>query len=126
MLEIKEDLIVSGMYNIIEQIGELRENGFKVIIDSISGDARLLPLLEGRKVDMIKLNQDLLLRSIAQDSSKDFFKVIYDTAAMHKVDIICARIETEKQKLLAKQAGCIMAQGYLMSRPKLLEDFLAE
>ena len=62
------------MYNIIEQIGELRENGFKVIIDSIR-DARLLPLLEGRKVDMIKLNQDLLLRSIAQDSSKDFLRL---------------------------------------------------
>ncbi len=126
MLEIKEDLIVSGMYSIIEQIDDLRENGFKVVIDSVSGDGRLIPLLEKRKVDMIKLNQDLLLRSITMDSSKDIFRNIYDAAIKHNIDIICARIETEKQKILAKQAGCIMAQGYLMSRPKPLKVFLEE
>lgn len=126
MLEIKEELLVSGMYNIIEQIGNLRENGFKVVIDNVSGDGKLLPLLSGRRVDMIKLSHDIIMRGLNAESGKDLFRQIIETALFNNVEIICTRIETESQYSTAKRAGCVMGQGYMLSRPKAFADFISE
>jgi len=126
MLEIKEELLVSGLYNIIEQVKDLRENGFKVVIDNVGGDGRLLPLLTGRAVDMIKLSHDIIDRALGAESGRDLYRQIVEASLKNNVEIICTRIESEGQYMKAKQSGCVMAQGYLMSRPKSFSDFIKE
>ncbi|NCB51977.1 MAG: EAL domain-containing protein [Clostridia bacterium] len=124
MLEIKEELLVSGSADVLDQTAKLRSGGFKVIVDNVSGDNRLIPLIEGRKVDMVKLDQKHITGSMNSKYEHDVFENILTLSKKNNIEIISTKIEADEQKELAKQAGCSMAQGYQLAKPILLEDFL--
>jgi len=124
MLEIKEELLVSGSADVLDQTAELRASGFKVIVDNVSGNNRLISLLESRKVDMVKLDQEYVIRSMKSEYGDDMFANILALSNKNNIKIICTKIETIEQNELARQAGCSMTQGYILAEPTLLEDFL--
>ncbi|NCB52801.1 MAG: EAL domain-containing protein [Clostridia bacterium] len=124
ILEVKEELFLAYNKDFMDQIAELRADGFKIAVDNISGNKGLLQALENTKVDIIKLEQEHMIESMDPDLRYNVLKDLIDFAKKSSIVIICTRIESDEQKMLVKKAGCSMAQGYLFAKPAMLDDFL--
>ena len=121
--EVKEDYIISGRDDVMTQIQELRENGFKVSVDGFSGKYGAYGLIEQKLVDAVKLDYSFTGLLLQSSFGRTMFRHLLSLAKSCKVDAVCMGVETEQQHQAIVECGGRTAQGYLFARPMSLDDF---
>lgn len=121
--EIREDDIMSGREDVMTQIQELRENGFRVSVDGFSGKYGAYGLIEQKLVDAVKLDHSFTGVLLQSGFGRTMFKHLLSLAKACKVDAVCMGVETEAQHQAVVECGGRTAQGYLFARPMPLDEF---
>jgi EAL domain-containing protein (putative c-di-GMP-specific phosphodiesterase class I) len=102
-----------------QRIGELRELGFRVMLDRFSGDAVSLAALATMPVNALRLDPELVIAlggAAAADTSARIARIL-DTAAEHRVTVIAPEVDDRGQYQQLLALGCRYMQGYLFARP---------
>ena len=114
-IELSQSAYLECEETVREAETQLRQAGFRVIIDDFDGNFAAMNLLSSCHADAIKM--DLRTKSI-----EDVEELYEQTQRMH-FPIIVESIETSKQLGAIRQCGCTEGQGFYFCRPIPVEEF---
>ncbi|OQW78646.1 MAG: hypothetical protein BVN35_03015 [Proteobacteria bacterium ST_bin11] len=122
-LELTESLVLDDIDETIRKMHALREIGVRFSMDDFGTGNSSLSNLRKLPIDQLKIDQ-----SFVQDISIDhddtvIVQTIIAMANNLGLDVIAEGVETEAQRVFLESHGCGLFQGYLFSKPVILEVF---
>jgi len=128
-LELTESLFLEDIEETIVTIKSLKEFGILFSLDDFGTGYSSLQYLKRLPLDQLKIDQSFI-RDIAIDcNDKAIVKTVIAMAHSMKLDVIAEGVETEEQRQLLFDEGCMYYQGYLFGKPvpiALFSDALAQ
>ena len=124
-LELTEGMLIENIEETIATMGALNKVGVKVSLDDFGTGYSSLQYLKRLPIDQLKIDQSFV-RDITTD--KDDMAIVHTIIAMAQsldMQVIAEGVETEEQRQLLLDNGCIHYQGYLFGRPVPIEQFEA-
>ncbi len=124
ILEVTESSTSSDSGAALETLSRLRMKGFGLSIDDYgSGSASIQPLTRIAFTEL-KISRTLVANALTQQAAEIVLESSLTMAKRLGISSVCSGIETEDQRLLVRQLGCEVAQGYLIGRPAKAASFL--
>ena len=122
--EITESIFSENYDQMISVLTKLKEMDFIINMDDFGTGYSSLTLLKDLPLDVIKLDQDFLSRSAANDKNATcILKSIIDMSHALDIKVVSEGIETSEQLDMLKSISCEIGQGYLFARPMPIEDY---
>jgi EAL domain-containing protein (putative c-di-GMP-specific phosphodiesterase class I) len=84
-----------------------------------------LSYLKQLPLDQIKIDQSFVRDMTFDQNDAVMVQTIIDMAKNFGLNVIAEGVETEAQKILLEQLGCLNYQGYLFSKPLPIARFEA-
>ena len=124
VLEITENTIVNSVGDSIEKLNQLRSLGFEIAIDDFGTGYSSLNYLKNLPVDTLKIDRTFV-NDIGSESGNAIINAIVSMAQALNLNLVAEGIETISQVNHLRELKCTSAQGYLISKPLRIEDFVA-
>ena len=122
-LELTESLLLEGIEDTIATMNILKTIGVKFSLDDFGTGYSSLQYLKQLPLDQLKIDQSFV-RDLASDSSdRAIVRTIIAMARSLKLNVIAEGVETEEQRQLLQDKGCIHYQGFLFGKPVPIEQF---
>jgi EAL domain-containing protein (putative c-di-GMP-specific phosphodiesterase class I) len=102
-------------------IGRLRDQGVRVGLDELGGDASL-GYLRRFPLDFVKIDRSLIAGLGANYVDGAIVRSVVDLARKLGLTTTAVGVETEDQELRLRELGCDRAQGYLFSGPVTVDE----
>jgi len=121
-LEITESIIMENLSQSIEMLNCMKNYGITISIDDFGTGYSSLGYLKQLPVNTVKIDRSFV-RDIPEDSGNT--SIVGAIVAMsHKLDlnVVAEGIETQEQLETLKELGCDQGQGYLISKPIVLDE----
>ena len=124
-LEISERGVLSGDYEVISQLHEIKDLGVRLSIDDFGTGDSAIAYLKELPVDVLKIDRSYI-RGLT-DNRKDAAIVSAMIALGHSLDleIVAEGVETAAQRDALIQLGCDNLQGFYLSQPVSAPAFMA-
>lgn len=119
-IEITESSDVNG--SILEQINNLKENQYTLLMDDFGSGYSSLNTLKDTKFDVVKIDRGFLQDFIESERGQ---KIVEHTISMTKaigLDLVAEGVETKEQAQFLVDCGCNVAQGYYYAKPMPVEE----
>ncbi|KXS31415.1 MAG: Diguanylate cyclase/phosphodiesterase with PAS/PAC sensor(S) [Candidatus Gallionella acididurans] len=124
-LELTEGMLLENIEDAIATMSTLNEIGIQFSLDDFGTGFSSLQYLKRLPLDQLKIDQSFV-RDIATDNSdKAIVRTIIAMAQSLGMAVIAEGVETEQQRQLLLENGCVHYQGYLFSKPVPLDEFEA-
>ncbi len=124
ILEVTEDGWLSGQPNGREVLTRLRLRGFGLSIDDFgTGFSTMQQLLHAPFSEM-KIDRSFVMSAPHDPEAAVALRSSITLARDLGLAVVAEGVETDAHWRLLRDAGCDMAQGYLLSRPLTAESFL--
>lgn len=122
-LELSERGVLSGRFDVIDQLHELKELGVMLSIDDFGTGDSAIAYLRDLPVDSLKIDRSYV--NGLTKSSKDAALIAAMIALAQKLDlkVIAEGVETRQQVETLKQLGCNEFQGFYVSASLPAEEF---
>ncbi len=122
-LEISERGVLSGDYDVIRQLHELKALGVKLSVDDFGTGDSAIAYLRELPIDVLKIDRSYVA-GLTEDH-KDAAIVSAMVALGQRLDltVIAEGVETEAQLDVLRDLSCDAYQGYLCTRPLDPEAF---
>ncbi len=124
-LELTESLLLDNIEDTIATMTRLRQIGIQFSLDDFGTGYSSLQYLKRLPLDQLKIDQSFIRDIVDDDSDKAIVHTIIAMSQSLNLDVIAEGVETEQQRLLLQEKGCMHYQGYLFGRPVPLEQFEA-
>ncbi|MFQ5468428.1 MAG: putative bifunctional diguanylate cyclase/phosphodiesterase, partial [Kiloniellaceae bacterium] len=124
-LEITEGTIIENVDDVIRQLHELREIGYKIFIDDFGTGYSSLAYLKKLPIDALKIDRAFVSRITEDKHDAAIAKAIIDMARSLRLSTVAEGVETPAQLALLRAQGCTEIQGYLFSTPLGADEFAA-
>jgi diguanylate cyclase (GGDEF)-like protein len=121
ILEITEGVLLNRSESITNRFKALNAMGIQFQIDDFGTGYSSLSYVKDFPINSIKIDRSFI-QKIGVDNSADIVRTIINLAHSLRQGAIAEGIETEGQLEDLKKANCDAGQGYLLSRPKGIED----
>ena len=125
-LEITEGLLLETNPVINDIFQQLREAGAQILIDDFGTGYSSLSYLKKLNADYIKIDQSFVQNLSLYSEDMVLCETIILMAHKLGLKVIAEGIETQEQSNLLESIGCDYGQGYLFSKPKPIEQLLAD
>jgi EAL domain-containing protein (putative c-di-GMP-specific phosphodiesterase class I) len=125
VLELTEHEIVSNYDDLMHEIELLRKKGIRIAIDDAGAGYSGLQQIIKLAPDIIKLDISLTSNIDTDIAKRSLATAMVQFANDTNALIVAEGVETEGEFLTLKIMSVDMVQGYLLGRPKLLENALA-
>ena len=116
-LEVTEGAAVTEVTGVREALVRLRSVGVRIAIDDFGTGYSMLARLRDFPLDTLKIDRSFIAE--IHDASADA-PIVSATIAMARslgLDVVAEGVEENAQLGFLRDAGCDMAQGFLLSRP---------
>lgn len=124
VLEITEREELEDLVRAASVIAELREYGFKVAIDDVGVGHSGLSQIQRLGADILKIDK-FFIDSIGRDSTANvMIKMLVQLARELKMNVHAEGIETDEQISALIACGVEEGQGYVVSRPLPVAEFI--
>ncbi|MCR4645960.1 MAG: EAL domain-containing protein [Oscillospiraceae bacterium] len=123
LLEITESAYTDNSTQIIETVGKLRANGFKIEMDDFGSGYSSLNMLTSLPIDALKLDMKFISGICENQKTERLVGIMIEIARLLEVPVITEGVETKEQMELLKKLGCDIIQGYYFSKPLPPEEF---
>ena len=124
-LELTEGMLLENIEDTVASMQALRQIGVRFSLDDFGTGYSSLQYLKRLPLDQLKIDQSFVRELASDESDQAIVLTIIAMARSLKLDVIAEGVETEAQRALLEQLGCVCYQGYLFSRPVRLAAFLA-
>lgn len=115
MIEITEQAALNLDDSFIERMIDLKEHGFRFAIDDFSMGSTSIKYLQTNIFSLIKLDGGISKNITENERSREIISSLSDMALKMNATIIAEFVETNAQRELLEQMGCLKYQGYLYS-----------
>jgi diguanylate cyclase (GGDEF)-like protein len=124
--EITESSLMADPEPAILALGRLRDLGVRLSIDDLGTGYSSLAYLQRLPVNEIKIDRSFLQRADldALDDSVAIIGAMVDLGHRLGREVVAEGVEDEAAWATLQKLGCDFAQGYWMSRPMPVDDFL--
>jgi diguanylate cyclase (GGDEF)-like protein len=123
-LELTESVAIGDTKACIERMNELKALGLTLSMDDFGTGFSSLSYLKNLPLDVIKIDQSFVRQLETDTNSQAIVQAILTLANGLGMKIVAEGVETKAQHEFLKQHQCELFQGYLFSRPILVDDFL--
>lgn len=113
--EVAENQLVRHANKAASVISELSEMGINFSIDQFGTGWSNLSYLQSLPISFIKIDKSHVENIANNPHSMKLTKTLIQMAHSLQIDVIAEGVESESQKHLLQQNGCIYMQGYLFS-----------
>lgn len=107
-----------------EAVTVLRSFGFGVSLDDVGTEYSSFPMLTLEGIDTVKLDRSFVIQ-INNPKARTLVKHLVDMCHDLGLSVIAEGVETDEHRELLQSLDCDMYQGYLLSKPIPVEDFLS-
>jgi EAL domain-containing protein (putative c-di-GMP-specific phosphodiesterase class I)/GGDEF domain-containing protein len=116
-LELSERGVLSGDYDVISQLHEIRELGVRLSIDDFGTGDSAIAYLKELPVNVLKIDRSYI--NGLTDNRKDAAIIAAMIALGHSLDlkIVAEGVETQEQLNALRRLGCDAIQGFYISQP---------
>jgi EAL domain-containing protein (putative c-di-GMP-specific phosphodiesterase class I) len=109
----------------IATMNALSEIGVLISLDDFGTGYSSLQYLKRLPLDQLKIDQSFVRDLVSDSSDRAIVRTIIVMAHSLNLDVIAEGVETEEQRQLLMNKGCIHFQGYLFGKPVPIEQFEA-
>ena len=125
VLQINAPTVTSDDERIRLDVASLRLMGVHVALDGFGSESSALAHLTRLPIDIVKLDRTLISRIDRDPQSRALCESIVGIGRALGLDIVADGVETPAQLAALLGFGCGYAQGFLISRPMPLAQFIA-
>lgn len=123
-LELTETMLMQRPDQVIPVMRSLRRAGFGISLDDFGKGHSSLALLRTLPISSLKVDRAFVRHLEERPKDLAIVQTIIDLGHHLGLEVIAEGIETQRQRELLQQAGCLNMQGYLFDRPLALETLL--
>ncbi len=124
-LEVTEGVVVSGKHSVLGSLHRLVAEGVELAMDDYGMGFSSLDTLQRLPFSSIKLDQSFVLRVLHSAKSAVLVKLSIAMAQMLGIRTVVEGVESKAIYDSLLHSGCSAAQGFWVSRPLPLDDYLA-
>ena len=124
-LEVTEGAVVSGKTSVLSSLQRLVSEGVELAMDDYGMGFSSLDTLHRLPFSSIKLDQSFVLKVLHSAKSAVLVKLSIAMAQMLGIRTVVEGVESKAIYDSLLHSGCSAAQGYWVSRPLPLDDYLA-
>jgi diguanylate cyclase (GGDEF)-like protein len=121
-LEITESATMENPENTVNVLRRLKRLGVQLSIDDFGTGYSSLSYLQRLPFDTLKIDRSFVSGVGANGENSELLQTIISLAKNLKMRVIAEGIETEGQLAVLQTLGCDFGQGYLMARPKAVDE----
>jgi EAL domain-containing protein (putative c-di-GMP-specific phosphodiesterase class I) len=122
-LELTESSLQENIQDTIATMNALKAIGVKFSLDDFGTGYSSLQYLKQLPLDQLKIDQSFVRDLVSDSSDRAIVRTIIAMAHSLKLNVIAEGVETEEQRQLLRNKGCIHYQGFLFSKPVPIEQF---
>ncbi len=119
VIEIAEKSYSQTPDAVVEAEKQLRQKGFKVVIDDFDGNYFSLSSIPDFSADLLKLD----LRRFADSQSQDALEEVFLQARQQHYQVTALGVESMEQLTMLRKFGCTEGQGFYLSKPISTHEF---
>ena len=119
VVEIAENAYFQATTAVIDAEKQLRQKGFRVVVDGFNGDYFALSSIQGFAADSIKLD----LRRFAGNQNQTALSEAFIQANKMHMNLIVEGIENMEQLTILRKSGYTEGQGFYLSKPISVKEF---
>lgn len=123
-LEILESAYMDNSDQLIDVVGHMRTEGFKVEMDDFGTGYSSLAMLAQIPVDVIKLDMTFVKNLKSDERRETMISLIMDIAKHLNISVVAEGVEDKETLDFLKSVGCNTIQGFYFSRPLPEEEFV--
>lgn len=123
-IEITEQDILLKTDMVINRLNVLKKAGHKLLIDDFGMGHTSLLYLQSEYFDIVKLDGSLTRPLLTSKTNQKIVASIVELGNELGIDVIAEYVETKEQQKMLEKLGCNCYQGYLYSKPIVLEEFI--
>jgi len=124
-LEITESVFIGDSEAALAQLHALRALGVRVALDDFGTGYSSLAYLRRFPFDTLKIDRAFVSEILLRDDARAIVRMIAALATTLGMRTVCEGVETAAQLGAITDAGCHEVQGYLVSAPRPLDEFVA-
>ena len=124
-IEITESNIMQDMHKAVEILSQLAEKGISIAIDDFGTGYSSLSYLQTLPVSTLKIDRSFICNLSLHQSGTPIVTAILNMAEALNMNCVAEGVETKEQKMVLKQAGCSIIQGYYYCQPQPLSDLIS-
>jgi len=123
VLELPERALTSGGPDVITNVRNIAENGYRLCVDNFGGHHSPVNILRTLPISMLKLDRKFLVENSKSGEGETILRYLIAMAKELELTVIIEGIETVEQVDFITEIGCDIAQGFYFSKPVSLRDF---
>jgi EAL domain-containing protein (putative c-di-GMP-specific phosphodiesterase class I)/CheY-like chemotaxis protein len=116
-LEISENATIGHMDDIAGALMLLRAKGFRLALDNFGTGFSSLVELRSLPFSQLKIDKTFVNEAVARPAARAIVDAVIEFGHKIGFQIVAEGVETREAMVLLKEAGCDLAQGFLISRP---------
>ncbi|MFI5933704.1 putative bifunctional diguanylate cyclase/phosphodiesterase [Actinoplanes sp. NPDC051494] len=124
-IEITESAMIADPARATAVLTELRALGLKLSIDDFGTGYSSMSYLQTMPLTELKIDRQFTTKLTTTPSGRAIIGAIIELAHALELVVVVEGVEDEQTYAIARDLGCEIAQGYLMSRPLPAADLLA-
>lgn len=123
-LELTETVFFHEKDRMLDVMKRLKDFNMELSIDDFGSGYSSLNLLRDIPFDVLKIDRGFLDESSQSETGKWILRKIVEMAEGLHLRVICEGVETQEHVDMLLNVGCVLAQGFLYSKPIPIEQFI--
>ena len=124
-LELTESMLLQDIEGTIAKMAQLKRYGVNFSLDDFGTGYSSLSYLKRLPLDELKIDQSFVRHVLSDPNEAAIARAIITLGENLGLQVTAEGVETEEQRVFLERNGCDQWQGYLLSKPVVLQDFEA-
>jgi len=125
-LEITEGLLMRDIEGVVEKLRALRRLGVSFALDDFGTGYSSLSYLQRLPLHVLKIDQSFVRDMLKSRNSEAIVRTIIQMGQSLGLEVVAEGVETEPQRAMLADRGCLIYQGFLFGKPVPVETFESE
>jgi predicted signal transduction protein with EAL and GGDEF domain len=121
-LEITETMLMKNADKAIEMLRRLKDMGIRIAIDDFGTGYSSFSYLRRFPLDVIKIDREFIKDIPTNTDDMAIVSAIIAMAHRLNMSVVAEGVETVEQLDFLRELGCDVVQGFLLSRPRPVEE----
>lgn len=121
-LEITESVLLGHRETTLASLYKIKELGVRIVMDDFGTGYSSLSNLQSFPFDKLKIDRSFVASMADDHAARSIVRAIMALSRSLNLTAVAEGVETEAQRRMVLEEGCLQAQGYLFGEPARLLD----